>query len=74
MNSRSKRHKNVKNAFKVAARPQELAGMNILLIDDVTTTGATANEAARILKLAGAASVDLAVLAKSCRIRNYEET
>lgn len=41
-----------------------LAGENILLIDDVATTGATLDEAARILKAAGAKAVYALVLAK----------
>jgi len=41
-----------------------LSGQIIILIDDVTTTGATLNEAARILKLAGASQIYGLVLAK----------
>lgn len=43
---------------------ENLQGENVLLIDDVTTTGATLNEAARILKTAGAGAVYALVLAK----------
>lgn len=74
MHSKTRRLKNVKGAFKIAAKPDGLSGMKILLVDDVTTTGATANEAARMLKIYGAEQVELAVLAKSCRTINYEET
>lgn len=42
-----------------------LQGQNVLLIDDVLTTGATANSAARILKQAGAKSVCVACLART---------
>lgn len=40
-------------------------GSNILLIDDVTTTGATLTEVAKILKKAGAKSVSAVVFAQS---------
>lgn len=43
---------------------ENLQGLDVLLIDDVITTGATLNEAARILKEAGAGSVYALVLAK----------
>jgi predicted amidophosphoribosyltransferase len=39
-------------------------GRRLLLIDDVLTTGATAHGCARALLAAGAARVDLAVIAK----------
>jgi len=47
------------------ARKQELNGQSILLVDDILTTGATADEAARCLKRAGAKQVTVAVLAVS---------
>ena len=57
------RARNVAAAF-VAPRPERVAGKRILLIDDVLTTGATAQGCARALLAAGAASVDLAVVAR----------
>lgn len=62
--SRSARLENIKGAFR-AAGASPLAGANVLLVDDVTTTGATADEAARILLAAGAGKVFLAVIAKT---------
>lgn len=62
--SRTRRLANVRNAFAARA-PRAVAGANILLVDDVTTTGATVNEAARTLLKAGASRVTVAVLAKS---------
>lgn len=61
---KSRRETNLRGAFAVP-RPKTIRGANILLIDDVTTTGATANEATRTLLNAGALRVTLAVLAKS---------
>ena len=60
----SRRAANVRGAFAVT-RPADLQGARVLLIDDVLTTGATANEASRTLLAAGAEHVTVAVLAKS---------
>ncbi len=62
--SRTQRQVNVKGAFH-AVEGNALAGARVLLVDDVTTTGATACECARALLAAGAARVNLAVIAKS---------
>ena len=62
--TRSQRLDNVRRAFS-ASRPRAVEGRHILLVDDVTTTGATASEAARALLAAGATRVSLAVLAKA---------
>ena len=63
--SGSGRRRNVAGAFEVpASRARQVEGLRILLIDDVMTTGATAEGCARALKAAGAAAVDLAVVAR----------
>lgn len=63
--SGSGRMRNVAAAFHVpASRAGQVRGRRILLIDDVMTTGATAEGCARALKAAGAARVDLAVVAR----------
>lgn len=57
------RRRNVAGAFIV--RPgSEITGKKLLLIDDVMTTGATANACAAALKRAGAKSVSLVTLAR----------
>jgi ComF family protein len=58
------RRKNVKNAFKIV-REDRIRGKYILLVDDVFTTGATCNEAAKELLRYGAKRVDALVLARA---------
>jgi ComF family protein len=61
--SASERRENVRGAFR-AGRGAILAGRSVLLIDDVLTTGSTASEAARALRVGGAGAVHVAVLAR----------
>lgn len=56
------RRGNVRGAFASSARAR---GLRLLLVDDVMTTGATAFEAARMLRAAGASAVALLVLART---------
>ncbi len=58
------RKNNLKNAFK-ASKPDLIKNRNILLVDDVMTTGATCNEAAMELLRSGAGRVDILVLART---------
>jgi ComF family protein len=60
------RRRNVAGAFALR-QGADIAGRRILLVDDVFTTGATLNGCARVLKRAGAARVDCAVLARVVR-------
>lgn len=62
----SERWRNVKGAFRVD-REDEIAGKTVLLVDDIITTGATAEEAGRALKKAGAGKVYLFTLCRVAR-------
>jgi ComF family protein len=62
--SRAARLKNLRRAFAVA-RPEEVGGKRILLVDDVMTTGTTVNECAKALRKAGAADVTVCTLART---------
>jgi len=59
------RVKNVRSALEVNSRyVDSVKGKNVLLIDDVYTTGATVEECCRILKKAGARNVDVLTFAR----------
>lgn len=59
----TERRRNVRRAYQVT-RGRTLTGAHVLLVDDVMTTGATANELARVLRRAGANRITLAVVAR----------
>lgn len=59
---RATRQRNLRDSF--ASKPLA-RGMHLAVIDDVVTTGATAREAARTLKRAGAGRVDVWALART---------
>lgn len=62
--SGEERSVNLAGAFAIRpASLQRIAGARILLLDDVYTTGATANQCAKALKESGAAEVHFAALA-----------
>lgn len=62
LHSRTKRVENLRNAFALIDSPS-IAGKNVLVVDDVTTTGATLRSFARVLKSANPASISALVLA-----------
>jgi ComF family protein len=60
--TRAERARNVAGAFEASAR---VAGRDVVLVDDVVTTGATADACAAALKAAGARSVNVLALARA---------
>ncbi|WP_434457744.1 ComF family protein [Stutzerimonas urumqiensis] len=60
------RRRNLRRAFAVSDAAR-IAGRHVALVDDVLTTGATAEALARLIKRAGAARVDLYCLARTPR-------
>jgi ComF family protein len=64
--SRHQRQENVRGAFAVAS-PEQVAGREVLLVDDVFTTGTTVSECARILRRAGASNIYVATVARTLK-------
>ena len=62
--SRNERKKNVQDAF-VLKNPSGVLKKNILLVDDVFTTGNTLNECAKVLVRGGAEAVFCVTLARA---------
>jgi ComF family protein len=60
---RSERRENVSRAFD-ARHPEKIAGKSVLLVDDVITTGATADACARVLLENDATRVDVLAVAR----------
>lgn len=65
--TRHQRRENLRGAFAVSD-PARIVNRDILLIDDVYTTGTTASECARVLRRAGAARVWVATVARTLKI------
>lgn len=67
--SKEERRDNIKGAFK-AQNLQKIKDKNILVIDDIYTTGSTINECGRILKSTGAKSIGALTIAKDYKKAN----
>lgn len=61
---REARRWNLEHAFRLG-RPERLTGKSVLLVDDIFTTGATLEAAAKVLKRAGARLIGYFVLART---------
>ena len=62
--SRRERESNIKGVYRPTALPL-IRDRNILIVDDIVTTGSTLGECARVLKAAGAKSVSAVTVARS---------
>lgn len=69
--TRHQRRLNLRGAFAVA-QPEGVKGREVLLVDDVYTTGATVSECARVLRHAGATKVWVATVARTLKISAQE--
>jgi ComF family protein len=61
------RRENLRGAFSVASAT-EVTGREVVLVDDVYTTGTTASECARVLRRAGASKVWVATAARTMKV------
>lgn len=62
--NRRQRLRNVSSAFSLAGRAARIKGSRLLVVDDILTTGATVEEVAGVLRLAGARWVGALVVAR----------
>lgn len=69
---RADRILNVKGAFRVTMS-EKVAGKNILLIDDILTTGSTLRECSKELKKSGAKSITVATVATGATNKTVTE-
>jgi ComF family protein len=65
--TRHQRRENMRGAFAVSD-PARLLNSDVLLVDDVYTTGTTASECARVLLRAGAARVWVVTVARTLKL------
>jgi ComF family protein len=67
------RRENMRGAFTVA-RAAEVTGREVLLVDDVYTTGTTVSECAKVLRRAGAERIWVATVARTLKLASkYQE-
>jgi len=65
--TRHQRRENLRGAFTVT-EPARVANRQILIVDDVFTTGTTVSECARVLRRAGATGVWVATVARTLKV------
>jgi ComF family protein len=64
--TRHQRRENMRGAFAVL-KPELVKGQEILIVDDVFTTGTTVSECARVLRRSGASKVYVATVARTLK-------
>ncbi len=69
----AERRANILGAIRFEGDAEQIREKRVLLIDDIFTTGATAGECARVLRMAGAAHVHALTFAKSDRDTRPED-
>jgi ComF family protein len=67
---KTERQRNLAGALQLA-KGYDVNGADVLIVDDIMTTGATANEAARVIARAGARRIRVAVVARAARGREF---
>jgi len=65
--TRHQRRENLRGAFAVTDT-ERISGRDVLLVDDVFTTGTTASECARVMRRAGAKHVWVATVARTLKV------
>ena len=69
--NQEERRKNVKDVYMVKST-KDIQNKRILLVDDIFTTGYTADECARIMCEANAKSVGIFTIAKDWYVENFK--
>ncbi|HUJ95377.1 MAG TPA: ComF family protein [Terriglobales bacterium] len=69
--TRHQRRENMRGAFAVV-QPEAITGRDVLLVDDVFTTGTTVSECARVLRRARASKVLVATVARTLKTGSQE--
>jgi ComF family protein len=65
------RRENLRGAFAVSP-PGAIKGRDVILVDDVYTTGTTATECARVLRRAGASNMWVATVARTLKLASNQ--
>jgi ComF family protein len=65
------RRENMRGAF-VVRNAKKISGREVLLVDDVFTTGTTASECARVLRRAGAGQVRVGTVARTLKLASQQ--